>query len=71
VAKCFRVLMKGDSVAGHLGSDLPVAAECTESTAPDFTKARHIRRPQAQDIISTCFGAASDLPCIHIHNHEC
>ena len=52
VANCLRVLM--DAKDGEAGA-LPDAPASTDEYVEDFTKARHIRRPQAQDIIGACF----------------
>jgi len=51
VAKCLRVLMK----ASGPPADAPVPPEASLDYTPDFTKSRHIRRPQAQDVIDSVF----------------
>ena len=51
VAGCLRVLLKTAGPAKPVVTAPEVALEYT----PDFTKSRHIRRPQAQDIIGTVF----------------
>ena len=52
VANCLRVLLKQDQSPAIA---LAPAPACAEESSQDFTKARHIRRPQAQDIIASCF----------------
>jgi acetyl-CoA carboxylase carboxyl transferase alpha subunit len=51
VASCLRVLLKTKGPVGEVAAAPEVPLDYT----PDFTKSRHIRRPQAQDIISTVF----------------
>lgn len=51
VASCLRVLLK---TAGPSREVTP-APEVPLNYTPDFTKSRHIRRPQAQDVIQAVF----------------